>query len=221
MDRESDSKAARCWLDLIGALRCPPFSPVWEAHDQAPVRDFLAFRENQLADFRFVNELVCKRLVEREMACAPLLQAARRMSIGGKGELKGPSASDLDDCAAIVDELRLRLEADNPATDETPNPRSGARATVNARMMDIYSKNPESLGWSVQTWADKVGCVKSTIHGTQTWKWLNAQRKSARIAAVMQTVTEKDSKDWVAESKRRGTSRTPNHLNEFQGDHDD
>lgn len=54
------------------------------------------------------------------------------------------------------------------------NPRP--KATVNARMLELMQKDPKVKGWTCQEWAKKLGCARSTVHGTETWKMLGQFR---------------------------------------------
>src|SRR5262249_10327443 len=64
-----------------------------------------------------------------------------------------------------------------PTTGSAPNPpgepadgpdRKGKR--INEQMLGRLQREPESLYWSAQQWADALGCSKSTIAETHTWK---------------------------------------------------
>jgi len=77
---------------------------------------------------------------------------------------------------------------DSGATVPEPMTNSGAIATksgsqrkgklINERMMKKLQEDRENcLGWSARDWADHLGCSKSTVHGTKTWKMILAGRK--------------------------------------------
>ena len=59
---------------------------------------------------------------------------------------------------------------------ETANKSIMRPATVNQRMLDTLERDPESLNWPAQKWADALECSKSTVHGTPAWKRIQAAR---------------------------------------------
>ena len=68
-----------------------------------------------------------------------------------------------------------------PSADANPDDGAKVRAVrgknIDAQMVKVMLENQESAGWSAQQWADRLGCAKSTIAGTKTWKErLNAVR---------------------------------------------
>lgn len=52
--------------------------------------------------------------------------------------------------------------------------RSGA--SVNARMLEVMQSNPDARGWSARQWAKHLGCSKSAVAATPTWKQLELMR---------------------------------------------
>ena len=54
-------------------------------------------------------------------------------------------------------------------------------ATVNARLVDLLQKDPDVATLSAQNLADKLGCSRTAVAETETWKKLKAARESARI----------------------------------------
>ena len=71
--------------------------------------------------------------------------------------------------------LRTKLAIEPAATAagiEIPEPIKLVGATVNARMIDVRKRNPESVAWSAQQWADCLHCSKSAVAESRTWKAL-------------------------------------------------
>lgn len=79
-----------------------------------------------------------------------------------------------------------------PEVDSKPN---GKGKRVNEKMLAFLTKNPESLGWSAQDWADKFGCSKSTVHGTLAWKRVKDTRTIAKASAASQHKGDVDDDD--------------------------
>lgn len=48
--------------------------------------------------------------------------------------------------------------------------RTGRGKRINALMLEKLVRNPESLNWSISQWMTVLGCAKSTIAETSTWK---------------------------------------------------
>lgn len=53
-------------------------------------------------------------------------------------------------------------------------------------MYVILAQNHDALGWTLQEWADRLGCVRSTVHGTSLWqnslRWLTGLEREERLA---------------------------------------
>ena len=55
------------------------------------------------------------------------------------------------------------------------------RTTVNDSMIAEMASNLEAVkGWTAQQWANRLGCGKSTVVETQTWKTLSFVRQQAK-----------------------------------------
>jgi hypothetical protein len=74
---------------------------------------------------------------------------------------------------------------DKPATkgkrstergDGPVRPIEAKRATINARMLDMLQSksNLDATGWTVEQWAERLDCAKSTVHRTPAWRGLHA-----------------------------------------------
>ncbi len=95
------------------------------------------------------------------------------------GDLRFPAAfrparraDKLAALTSIVKDLEGVAQAAMPAdltTDaDSEQDRKGKR--INEKMLGRIQREPDSLYWSAQQWADALGCSKSTIAETQTWK---------------------------------------------------
>jgi hypothetical protein len=73
------------------------------------------------------------------------------------------TANSADDRPA----LQLVPTDDGAIGTEAP---SVVRGTVNQRMLEILERQSEAIGWSAEDWAGKLGCSKSTVHGTDAWQ---------------------------------------------------
>jgi hypothetical protein len=51
-----------------------------------------------------------------------------------------------------------------------PGSRKGKR--INEWMKEMLEKDATRLNWSAQDWAEKLGCSKSTVAGTPTWRMI-------------------------------------------------
>lgn len=59
---------------------------------------------------------------------------------------------------------------------------SAPQVSVNARMLDVISKNLDSRGWSVRQWASHLGCAVSTVHKQPAWKSLRVMNAGDKLA---------------------------------------
>lgn len=60
-------------------------------------------------------------------------------------------------------------------------PEEGDEQSVNTRMMELLAENREAAyGWSVQQWAERLGCTKAAIHKTRMWKAIMEYREKNR-----------------------------------------
>ena len=75
-----------------------------------------------------------------------------------------------------------------PATTESKEPppkvEPKSKATVNARMMDLMTKNPEARGWTCNQWASELKCGTSTVGEARAWKELEMFRLSEKAMKV-------------------------------------
>lgn len=60
------------------------------------------------------------------------------------------------------------------------SPKGKPKATVNARMLEIMSDDPEVRGWTAQQWAKKLKCGRSTVVETKTWQDLELVREKQK-----------------------------------------
>jgi hypothetical protein len=65
---------------------------------------------------------------------------------------------------------QIRKEYRREAGHPPGTSKSGPPASVETRMMDTYRKNPTCVGWTARYWAEKLGCSKSAVTRTATWK---------------------------------------------------
>jgi hypothetical protein len=69
----------------------------------------------------------------------------------------------------------------------TPAPASDPkRATIEARMYDLISKDVSTHTWTVRQFAEALGCSEGAVHKTKTWKSLNTSREMARQARAVE-----------------------------------
>ena len=75
-----------------------------------------------------------------------------------------------------------------PATTESKEPppkvEPKSKATVNARMMDLMTKNPEARGRTCSQWASELKCGTSTVGEARAWKELEMFRLSEKAMKV-------------------------------------
>jgi hypothetical protein len=76
-------------------------------------------------------------------------------------------------CNAAEAELAQREGPTRPPENATGKTK-GKR--VNEQMRKLMEDVPECLGWTVQQWADRIGCVASSIVPTETWQLIMAGR---------------------------------------------
>jgi hypothetical protein len=97
----------------------------------------------------------------------------------GSGDSRMPNlAQEVLQLQCIVDDLREcqpapglpeRTNAKQANAPATPNQARKGKM-INERMLARLQKEPESMLWSARQWADALGCSKSTIAETTTWK---------------------------------------------------
>lgn len=118
-----------------------------------------------------------------------------------------------EDLATAMDELRSEIEsavlliaeneARNKSGDDIPaqpedKPEKKPKATVNARMFEAVSKDPQKLGWTAKKWANHLDCAASTVVTTTTWK-------SLRMENMKRKAEKKDTKrELVRKGKEEG-----------------
>ena len=64
-------------------------------------------------------------------------------------------------------------------------PKSGRKASANARMLEAIQCNPEAMGWKSPRWAKYLKCVPSTVVATKTWKDLSTRRERERAERAL------------------------------------
>lgn len=84
-------------------------------------------------------------------------------------------------CEMLIEVIEREMAAQKPiqqADDGEDGKRvREPRLSVNARMLEYFQKNPQAVDYSVTKWEEVLGCSRSTIHATQTWKFLMTLRK--------------------------------------------
>jgi len=93
-----------------------------------------------------------------------------------------------DDLLAGQTEVAVNNDGERGAAEQREK-----KPSVNARMMDLISKQPECHTWSAQQFANVLGCSKSTISETKAWASLKVYREMARQdrAAEKQTAWQR------------------------------
>lgn len=85
-------------------------------------------------------------------------------------------------CEMLIEVIEREMAAQKPiqqADDGEDGKRvREPRLSVNARMLEYFRKNPQAVDYSVTKWEEVLGCSRSTIHATQTWKLLMRLRKA-------------------------------------------
>jgi hypothetical protein len=100
----------------------------------------------------------------RGVGPAQMLEEMRRQASRAALQMQGPGAGPYSVQAGSPGG---RLLGPTGAAGSDRN-RKGKR--INERMLGRLQQDPASLYWSAQRWAQALGCSKSTIAGTQTWK---------------------------------------------------
>lgn len=100
----------------------------------------------------------------------PLWTAAQALNLGDVPPWPGEPQTGREAFEAL-DTLAswCRLKAANPH-----------RVSINDRMLETMSANPESRGWSCKQWASHLKCAKSSVTETQAWKSLSTGRERER-----------------------------------------
>ena len=100
---------------------------------------------------------------------------------------KGANSTTIRDMSAprVLELLRTQMleaepSAKNPTMPDAPKRSSRNNASVNARMIEIIQKNHLAATWSAQQFATALGCAKSTVASTETWRNLRIQRGLVR-----------------------------------------
>lgn len=101
-----------------------------------------------------------------------------------------------------VAEIRAKEDIHQRSDFATAQLLRNPRQTVNTRMQTTLKRKPESRDWSARQWADHLGCAKSTVHDTSTWKALMIARAGAGIDRLV-----RDSKSTVRERRRANRRR--------------
>lgn len=58
------------------------------------------------------------------------------------------------------------------------------KASVNARMIDVLTKRPESQSWSITSWVKHLKCARATVHATKAWKQIQKMREDAGVERI-------------------------------------
>lgn len=64
-----------------------------------------------------------------------------------------------------------------PASVPATRKKAGRGKNVNACMAAALQDNPDARGWSAEDWAGRLGCAKSSVIGTKTWRLIQSVRK--------------------------------------------
>lgn len=81
--------------------------------------------------------------------------------------------------ASTADGVRVRIVVEVDADGEALD--ADMADTVNDRMKAKLEQDHEAASWSLQKWADFLGCSKSTAHDTAMWAAIMAQRENSRL----------------------------------------
>jgi hypothetical protein len=76
-----------------------------------------------------------------------------------------------------IDTTELGQGNDVVAPQADAKDKSGKGKYIDERMAKLLIDNPSTIGWTVDDWAKKLKCSKSTVHGTATWKTIMTTRK--------------------------------------------
>jgi hypothetical protein len=102
-------------------------------------------------------------------------------------ESKTPGQSP-NSCGEVIQESDSRRDSEHSPAKKTKGKQ------VNERMKELLLKDGSRLEWSVEQWAGKLKCSKSTVAGTETWqKILNARalREADRLQATNSPKTDR------------------------------
>jgi hypothetical protein len=67
----------------------------------------------------------------------------------------------------------------------------GKQPNINARMLDLLTKEPACAEWTAQQFADKFHCSKGTVGETEAWKQLRRSREMSRLDREAKTQTRR------------------------------
>lgn len=111
----------------------------------------------------------------RLTAAGESLKSNRQGIISAIQESWGSLQSQLDAATGPPPPASAPEPADVPHT-----PAASSSATVEARVFDVVSKNPDAEEWSLQRLADAAGVSKSAAGDTLVWKGIMGRRESAK-----------------------------------------
>jgi hypothetical protein len=57
-------------------------------------------------------------------------------------------------------------------------------ATVNQRMLDIMTRDPDSVRWTLGKWAERLECTRQAVNDTPAWKRIMIARKMTQAEKV-------------------------------------
>jgi hypothetical protein len=93
-----------------------------------------------------------------------------------------PATNQNDQEATPVGQLEV-AQAEGGGARKGPSGES-VQATVNARMVDMLMRRPESRQWSAREWATALQCGKSAVADTHCWEELQKEREQLRQDAI-------------------------------------
>jgi hypothetical protein len=147
---------------------------------------FIERRCAELLDFKRDTREVAAHAERSGIDSTPLLEFVTLLEISGSnGATLGRTAEEWGKALAFVGRLELcdvgsvnKVEA-RRVSDRS---KSGTRPSVAAQMHELLQRKPESRGWSAQEFATSLGCGKSTVVESETWKTLQKMRAEAELS---------------------------------------
>jgi hypothetical protein len=83
------------------------------------------------------------------------------------------------DCLEDLYELRIVASTTQQTVSKAGRPKRG-QPSVNARLLDLWTRTPEAKTWSIKKMADTIGCARSSIKDCEAFQKLAEIRRLAR-----------------------------------------
>lgn len=190
MSDEQQTLAA--WLDLFERLTSNPIThpitqpiplPIeYRGQQFHAVGHYLTLRDSEATELAKLSVDVATIAARRGRAdlAEPLFLMGSEFRVGGDGVAVFPDV-EVGVPKKVWAAIKALAAANVCDLDGEVPKAVGVKISVNARMLDTMSKNPESRGWSIRQWAEHLRCVISTVQKTPAWKSLQVMNAGDRL----------------------------------------